>query len=322
MRTPSSRIRRSSGTRFRHSPAARRIVAASCVGAGNRLVAGHRLEIVVAELEADGPPGVAGALQVLRNVHAEIGEDAGQLGAVAPRVEVAVERGLAADGFGLAVSDDRALVAAVRRLVHPRAVVATELLEEPQGIGLRQFADGADAERFELCRGLRADAVDPARRQRPDARRDVGSGNDRDAVRLVEVGGDLREQLVRRDADRRRQPGCGANRILDRSRDRKRAGAVVVRAAFARDIGRRIDVGQVDVDFVDAAVLDLRRDSGDRGLEQPRIPAVRVEIGGQPDRVGREARGLHESHAGMHAERARFVGRGRGDTRARRIRRA
>ena len=54
----------------------------------------------------------------------------------------------------------------------------------------------------------------------------------------------------------------------------------------------------------------------DRRLEQPRVATVRVEIGGQPDRVGREARRLHESHPGVNAERARLVGRGRRDAAA------
>ena len=52
-RTPSSRMRRSSGTRFRHSPAARRITAGIARRRIDRAVAGDGLEIVVAQLEAD-----------------------------------------------------------------------------------------------------------------------------------------------------------------------------------------------------------------------------------------------------------------------------
>ena len=41
---------------------------------------------------------------------------------------------------------------------------------------------------------------------------------------------------------------------------------------------------------------------------------VRVEIDRQPDRVGRETRGLHEAHAGVDAECARLVSGGRRHT--------
>ena len=70
-------------------------------------------------------------------------------------------------------------------------------------------------------------------------------------------------------------------------------------------------VGEVDVDLVDAAVFDLRRDRAHRLLEHARITAVFVEVGRQQHRVGRERGGLHQAHARIHAERARFVGGGR-----------
>ena len=83
-------------------------------------------------------------------------------------------------------------------------------------------------------------------------------------------------------------------------------------AAARSPASRRMHVGQVDVDLVDAVVLDLRRDRAHRGLEQPRILAVRVEVGRQQHRVGRELRGLHQAHRRVQAERPRLVGR-RGD---------
>jgi hypothetical protein len=79
----------------------------------------------------------------------------------------------------------------------------------------------------------------------------------------------------------------------------------------------RDHVGEVDVDLVDAAVLDLWRERTHGGLEEPRILAVLVEVDGQQDGIGRFRRGLHHAHGRVHAERARFVGRGGYDAAAR-----
>ena len=136
----------------------------------------------------------------------------------------------------------------------PAAVAAAEVLLQEAGVGLRQFADAVDAQRGQPLAGLGADAVDPARRQWPDAPHEVVGAEQRQAVRLVEVGADLRQQLVGRDADRTRQAGGRAYRVLDALREGRR---VVGKGA------------EVDVDFVDAAVFDLRRELRNRGLEEP-----------------------------------------------------
>jgi hypothetical protein len=67
---------------------------------------------------------------------------------------------------------------------------------------------------------------------------------------------------------------------------------------------------EVDVDLIDAAILDVRRHGGDGGLEQARVVAIGVEVDRQQDRVGRQLRRLHHAHAGEHAQRPRLVGRG------------
>ncbi len=61
-------------------------------------------------------------------------------------------------------------------------------------------------------------------------------------------------------------------------------GLLVVRQA------RGDDVGQIDVDLVDAAILDLRCQCAHCGLEQPRVLAVLVEVHRQQHRVRRLAR--------------------------------
>ena len=100
----------------------------------------------------------------------------------------------------------------------------------------------------------------------------------------------------------------------------ERATACALVPAIARRLARdgagciRMHVRQVDVDLVDAVVLDPRGDRAHRVLEETRVFPVGVEIDRQQHGVGRELRGLHEPHGRMEAERARLVGRGRGHT--------
>ncbi len=192
-----------------------------------------------------------------------------------------------------------------------------EVFDQPLRIGKGELADRVDAQRVELGARFRTDAVDLARGKRPDARRDVGRSQHRKAARLVEFGGELRQQLVRRDADRAGESRRGAHRFPDRPRDIARAPpGVVGRIGICIDVLGQRHAGQVDVDLVDPVVLDLRRDRGDSGLEQPRIPAIGVEIGRQQDRVRCELRRLHQAERRMQAECARFVSRRRDDTAA------
>ena len=170
------------------------------------LVARGDLEIVVAQLDPDGLSDIALALQVLRDLLAQVREDGAQLGAVAHRVQVALEGGLAAHRHRLALGHHRPLVAAPGHLVHPGAVALPKFCDQPVALARRELADGADAERCELLVGLGPDAVDLAARQRPDARLQVVLVDHRDAVGLVELARDLGQQLVGRDADRAGEP--------------------------------------------------------------------------------------------------------------------
>ena len=153
---------------------------------------------------------------------------------------------------------------------------------------------------------LGADAVDAPGRQRPDARRNVRRRQDRQAIGLLQVGAELRQELVRRDADGAAQPRGGPHRGLDGLAQGAHAG---VRVGHRR-VTRARNIGEVEVDLVDAAVFDRGREPGDGHLEQARELAVFVEVGGQQDRVGRQRRRLHQPHAGVHAQRPRLVGGG------------
>ena len=180
-----------------------------------------------------------------------------------------------------------------------------EVLDQECRIGAGDVADRLQAEAGELFRRLRADAVDLARRQRPDAGGDVGVAEQRQSVGLVELGGDLRQQLVGRDADRAGEAGALAHGRLEIQADR--ATGIVV------DSGQ---VAQVGVDLVDAAILDQRRDLAHRALEQARVLAVLVEVDRQQHRVRREHCRLHHPHRREHAELARLVSAGRDDAAA------
>src|SRR4029453_14995889 len=98
---------------------------------GDRTIARHRLEIVETQLQSDRLAGVALASKVLPHTFAQAGEDPRNPAAVARRMQVAGERGLAADRLRLAERDDRPLVASMRGLVQPRAVMLAEMLEQP-----------------------------------------------------------------------------------------------------------------------------------------------------------------------------------------------
>ena len=216
-------------------------------------------------------------------------------------MEVALEGGFAADRFRLGFGHHRTVIDAVRHGMQPFGVAAAEAVLQQRRIGARQFADAGNAQRSEFFAGLGADAVDLAHRQRPDARRDVVLIEQRQAVGLFEVGADFRQQLAGADGYRAGESGGVLHRLLDAACE-----ALPV-------VGQ---VAQVDVDFVDAAIFDLRCDGRHGRLEQARVMAVGVEIDRQQDRVRRQFRRLHDAHGGEHAQRAGFVGRGGDDAAA------
>ncbi len=71
--------------------------------------------------------------------------------------------------------------------------------------------------------------------------------------------------------------------------------------------------GEIDINFIDAHVLDDGTQMGHGLLEAGRILAVGLEIGWQQDTIGRQPGGLHDAHGGKHAERARRIGGGGDD---------
>ena len=179
-------VRRLRSTRLRHSPAARRMVRASMVCEG-------RVRSRVTDLKSS-KRSLMPMVLLERPLRArspasptQLGEDGRERGAVAHGVQVALEGGLAADRDRLAVRHHLALVAAVRcRAASARSWRRSAAPGRP-GRRRRCRPPCVQAEPGQLLARLRPDAVDLARRQRPDARRDVLEAQQGQAVGLCRV---------------------------------------------------------------------------------------------------------------------------------------
>ena len=213
-------------------------------------------------------------------------------------MQVALEGAFPADRLRFPAGFNGALIDTLRHLMQPAAHAPSEVPDEQFFVGCSQFTDRVDAQAVEPLAGLGANAVDFPGRQRPDTARHVGHVQQGNAVRLVEIGADLRQQLVRGDADRAGQAGGLENGLLDAPGQRQ--------TVFGK-------VGKIDVDLVDAPVFDQRGDAGHGGLEAPGVVAIGLEIGRQQDGIGGQLCRFHQAHAGKDAERAGFISRGGND---------
>ena len=117
--------------------------------------------------------------------------------------------------FGFAIRHDRPVVDAVRQLPQPVGQAADDLAQAA-GIDVAHVDQPFDAVRAQLSGGDRPDAPQRVDRQLLQERFDALRADDRQAVRLLPAGGDLRQKLVRRDAGRRRQAGVVANALFSR----------------------------------------------------------------------------------------------------------
>ena len=123
-----------------------------------------------------------------------------------------------------------------------------------------QVGDGLQAALLHAPRRDRADTVDLAHRQRRQEVLGLGAADDREAARLLQLGGELGQELVAGKADRDRD----ADLVLDPPGDdrqrlggRRRLGAIIV---------RQIEIGLVQ---------RQRLDDGGRGLRRsPRISSL------------------------------------------------
>ena len=162
------------------------------------MVAGQHLKVGGLELEDDGATGESSVRQSAGDAIAERTKRICQLPGMA---QIACERNLRRDALRRPISDDLAVVLAARE---PGQLPA-ELAEAGDELRLRDCAqrrDRRDADRFQLARGRRADAEHLANRQRSEKVHRLGVADDRKAARLVEIRGELGEELVEAEADR------------------------------------------------------------------------------------------------------------------------
>ena len=172
-----------------------------------------------------------------------------------------------------------------------------EALREHLLVGLLERADRREAHRREPLGGLRPDARDdPQRRARqPPAR--LLAAHRHEPLRLLEVGGDLRDQPVRPDADRDRDAGAVAH-LGDQ---------------LAQHAQRLLGVGHVGVALVEPDLLHDRQPLPDELPDLARLRPVGLEVGRDEDRLRAQPARLGGGRRRADAELARLVRRGRHD---------
>ena len=148
-----------------------------------------------------------------------------------------------------------------------------------------EIADRLHAGRREPHLRLRPDPGQRAHRERSEEPRLLPRRHDRDPARLAAVGGDLADDLRRRDAERARERRRGADRRLHRLGDGPRTGE------------RGDDRAEVEVALVDPDLLDPWHDLADRAPHRLRVlPVERMarpdedDVGAAPERLGRAHR--------------------------------
>ncbi len=218
-----------------------------------------------------------------------------------PVHDVGVEGVLDADRLGLPVADDRAVVVGHREPVQSGSVRGAELADELVQAELLQVADGSHARHAEPLRRRRADTGDHRHlHRRQEVRLGAGRHHD-DPVGLVEVAGDLRDQLRRTGSHRRGQPAArGVDRILQLPADRGH----LVDADTGHAGGAQVDEGLVQRQ----GLHQWRQGPHPRHHRRARRP-VRVEPPTQERRVRAARPGLRGRHRRAHAVRPRLVRR-------------
>ena len=184
--------------------------------------------------------------------------------------EVGWKGGLGADALALLIRIDGTVVLATGK---PRqaGAVGAEASEEVVWLGASEIAHGLEARVFELPRGHCADPRQYRDRPRRQQGLGLGRADDREAARLVQVGGDLGQEAVRRQADRDRDPYLALDGVLksgqgdgvrpSRLRRRGAGHTDAVRAEQGRERGVRravqaLGAGEIEPRFIQRQALN------------------------------------------------------------------
>ena len=168
------------------------------------------------------------------------------------------------------------------------AAAAEAGLEHVQG-PLAKLADGADAQPLEDLAALLADAPEPLDRQRIEELLHLVRLHDDQGVGLLQVAGDLGQELVGGHAHRGHQPQLLADRLLDLPPDLDRRAEQVLAA------------GHVQEGFVQRQRLHQRREPLEDFADLAGDFGVVVDPGRQVDAVRAEPMGGGGGHGTVDA---------------------
>ena len=254
-------------------------------GLGQGLGPGDRREVGEPDLDAHGAADQPGGPQPAGRA---LGQPQ-QLAADDVRVvDVTAEGLLGTDALVRLVRHDPALVATPGQGVQVRAGGLPQGAHQGLRRGVRDVADRAQPEPGELLLGLLTDAPQRTDRQRVQERDHVGGRDDEQAVGLAAGGGELGDELRRRDADRAGDALLVGDPVADQLAD-------LGRPAEPADRSGDVEEGLVErqrLDHRGDRPEDLHHPGGHRGVE----PVARLDHGGlraQPPGPGHRHRGVH-----------------------------
>ena len=199
------------------------------------------------------------------------------------------------------VRHDGAIVDAVRQL--PQVIaVATKVISKQTGRQLTQLADRLDAQPFEDPSGGFSHAPQAGHGQWVEELRDAVRLDNDKPVRLIQVAGDLGEELVRRHTNGRRQMQFVANRGFDLPAD------------FGRRPQQPSAAGYVQERFVQGERFHERREPAENLADLLRHLSVVVDTGRQKDGCRAQPFRLCRRHGTADTKLAGHVVGSRDDT--------
>ena len=205
---------------------------------------------------------------------------------------------LLAVGFGgLAHGDDRAIIRARGELLERPGAVAEQELQKIERRG-RDLANVRQAGGVQAGGGLGADPRQPAVGQRVKKLCLLAAGHLRERGGLVQLRGNLADQLIGGDSLAHRNFQGLANGFANGFGDAHRRGP---RSA------------QVEIAFVNGADLDIGREIVGVGKHPPGEALVFFEVPGQNDQLRAELARPHRRHGSIDAHLPRLVGSGSDD---------